>query len=54
MSNEILDWSIIDYKSTVEHLLQQRGSKFRGAVMEDSYHGKSGAAVNQLGGHGTS
>jgi len=49
MSNEILDWSVIDYKSTVEHLLQQRGSKFRGAVMEDSYHGKSGAAVNQLG-----
>ena len=49
MSNEILDWSLIDYKSTVEHLLQQRGSKFRGAVMEDSYHGKSGAAVNQLG-----
>ena len=49
MSNEILDWSVIDYKSTVEHLLQQRGSKFRGTVMEDSYHGKSGAAVNQLG-----
>ena len=49
MSNEILDWSVIDYKSTVEHLLQQRGSKFRGAVMEDSYHGKSGAAVNQIG-----
>ena len=49
MSNEILDWSVIDYKSTVEHLLQQRGSKFRGAVMEDTYHGKSGAAVNQLG-----
>ena len=49
MSNEVLDWSVIDYKSTVEHLLQQRGSKLRGAVMEDSYHGKSGAAVNQLG-----
>jgi hypothetical protein len=49
MSNEILDWSVIDYKSTVEALLQQRGSKFRGAVMEDSYHGKSGAAVNQIG-----
>ena len=49
MSNEVLDWSVIDYKSTVEHLLQQRGSKFRGSVMEDSYHGKSGAAVNQLG-----
>lgn len=49
MSNEILDWSVIDYKSTVELLLQQRGSKFRGAVMEDSYHGKAGAAVNQIG-----
>lgn len=49
MSNEILDWSVIDYKSTVEHLLQQRGSKFRGTVMEDSYRGKSGAAVNQIG-----
>ena len=49
MSNEILDWSVIDYKSTVEHLLQQRGSKFRAAVMEDSYQGKSGKAVNQLG-----
>lgn len=49
MSNEILDWSVIDYKTTVEALLQQRGSKLRGAVMEDSYHGKSGAAVNQIG-----
>tara|TARA_R110000803_G_scaffold58798_2_gene117045 strand:+ start:2210 stop:3076 length:867 start_codon:yes stop_codon:yes gene_type:complete len=49
MSNEILDWSVIDYKSTVEALLQQRGSKFRGTVMEDSYQGKAGAAVNQIG-----
>jgi hypothetical protein len=49
MSNEILDWSVIDYKSTVEALLQQRGSKFRMCVMEDSYYGKSGAAVNQIG-----
>jgi hypothetical protein len=49
MSNEILDWSVIDYKSTVELLLQQRGSRFRGMVMEDQYHGKSGAAVNQIG-----
>ena len=49
MSNEILDWSVIDYKSTVELLLQQQGSRFRGMVVEDSYHGKSGAAVNQIG-----
>lgn len=49
MSNEILDWSVIDYKSTVGHLLQQKGSKLRKAVMEDSYHGKSGVPVNQIG-----
>jgi len=49
MSNEVMDWSVIDYKSTVELLLQQRGSKFRNAVMTDNYHGKSGAAVNQVG-----
>lgn len=49
MSNEIPVWNVIDYKSTVELLLQQRGSKLRGAVMEDSYHGKAGKAVNQIG-----
>ena len=49
MSNEILDWSVIDYKSTVQMLLQQKGSKFRGHVTEDHYRGKSGAAVNQIG-----
>lgn len=49
MSNEVQEWSVIDYKNTVELLLQQRGSKFRAAVMEDSYHGKQGASVNQIG-----
>lgn len=49
MSNEILDWSVIDYKSTVEHLLQQKGSKFRNAVMVENFTGKSGVPVNQLG-----
>jgi hypothetical protein len=49
MSNEVLEWSVIDYKNTVELLLQQRGSKFRAAVMEDGYHGKQGASVNQIG-----
>jgi len=49
MSNEILDWSVIDYKATVEMLLQQRGSKLRNAVTTDMYHGKSGASVNQIG-----
>jgi hypothetical protein len=49
MSNEILDWSVIDYKSTVDHLLQQKGSKLRSTVMEGSYKGKSGVPVNQVG-----
>jgi hypothetical protein len=49
MSNEVLDWSVIDYKSTVEHLLQQKGSKLRQTVMEGSYTGKSGVPVNQIG-----
>ena len=49
MSNEILDWSVIDYKSTVEHLLQQKGSKFRNAVTVENFTGKSGVPVNQVG-----
>jgi len=49
MSNEILDWSVIDYKSTVEHLLQQKGSKLRGSVMVENFSGKSGVPVNQVG-----
>lgn len=49
MSNEILDWSIIDYKSTVDHLLQQKGSKLRDTVMVESCTGKSGVPLNQVG-----
>lgn len=49
MSNQIPEWFVIDYKSTVESLLQQRGSKLRAAMTVDSYHGKSGVPVNQLG-----
>jgi len=49
MSNEILDWSVIDYKSTVGHLLQQKGSKLRNSVMVESFQGKSGMALNQVG-----
>ena len=49
MSNQITTMQIIDYKSTVEHLLQQKGSKLRSTVTEGSYNGKSGAPVNQIG-----
>ncbi len=37
------------YKTNVELLLQQRGSKLRRAMMEDSYLGKAAKAVEQLG-----
>lgn len=37
------------YKTNVELLLQQKGSKLRGCVMEDSYVGESGMAVEQIG-----
>lgn len=38
-----------DYKSTVELLLQQKGSRLRGSVTSDSYVGKAGTAVEQFG-----
>jgi len=49
MSQQITEWNVIDYKSTVDMLLQQRGSKLLDAITIDSYHGKSGVAVNQYG-----
>ncbi len=49
MSQEVIEFNYIDYKTTVTHLLQQRGSRLRMAVTQDSYHGKSGKSVNQIG-----
>jgi len=49
MSNEITVAMVQQYKSNVELLLQQRGSKLRGAVMSDSYFGKAAKAVEQIG-----
>jgi hypothetical protein len=49
MSFEITTAFVIQYKDAVAHLLQQKGSKLRQAVMEDSYVGKSGMVVNQIG-----
>lgn len=49
MSFEVNTAFVQEYKGTVAHLLQQRGSKLRMAVMEDSYKGKAGKAVEQLG-----
>ena len=38
-----------DYKTTIQFLLQQQGSRFRASVMEDTYKGKAGMAVEQFG-----
>lgn len=49
MSFEVTTAFVQDYKNTVALLLQQQESRFRSAVTEDSYTGKAGKAVEQLG-----
>lgn len=49
MSFEVNVAFIQDYKNTIALLLQQKDSRFRMAVTEDSYVGKAGKAVEQLG-----
>jgi hypothetical protein len=49
MSDQITTAFVNDYKSTVELLLQQKGSKLRGAVTVGSYTGKGAKAVEQIG-----
>lgn len=40
---------VYDYKTNIELLLQQRGSKLRGTVTEDTYQGKAGRPVEHIG-----
>jgi hypothetical protein len=49
MSFQVSTAFVQDYKSTVQHLLQQKGSKLRNAVTMDTYTGKAGKAVEQVG-----
>jgi len=49
MSFEVTTAFVQQYKNAVMLLLQQRGSRFRGAVTEDSYVGKAAKAVEQIG-----
>lgn len=49
MSSQITETFTRQYKSTVELLLQTKGSQLRRAVMEDSYTGEGGRPVNQIG-----
>lgn len=49
MSFEIEVARIEEYKNNVQLLLQQRGAKLRDAVTMDTYRGKAGKAVEQIG-----
>ena len=49
MSFEITTAFVQDYRSTMQGLLQQNDSRFRMASTEDSYTGKAGKAVEQIG-----
>ncbi len=49
MSNEVNVAYVQQYSNNVELLLQQMGSKLRGAVMVNSYTGKAAKTVEQVG-----
>lgn len=49
MTDFITTSFVNDYKTTVQFLLQQQGSRFRAAVTEDSYRGQQGKSVEQFG-----
>lgn len=49
MSTEVSTAFVQQYTANVALLLQQRGSKLRGAVTEDGYVGKAGVPVEQIG-----
>ncbi len=49
MPDTITTAFVQEYKAAVDLLLQQEGSRLRGAVTEDSYVGKAGSAVEQFG-----
>lgn len=49
MSNEVIVARSQAYTDSVNLLVQQRGTRFRSAVSEDSYKGKAAKAVEQIG-----
>lgn len=49
MSFQVTTAFVQQYTTNVELLLQQRGSKLRGLVMQGSYTGKAAKAVEQIG-----
>ena len=49
MSDQITTARSLEFTTRVQHLLQQRGSRFRTAVMEGSHTGKQAVPVDQIG-----
>ena len=49
MSFQVTTAFVQNYKDNLELLLQQRGSKLRGAVSSDTYFGKDAKMVEQIG-----
>lgn len=49
MSNEIPAHFVNEYKTVIELLLQQKGSRFMKAVRTDSFTGSGGRPISQLG-----
>lgn len=49
MPDQITTAFVQEYKAAVDLLLQQEGSRFRGAVTTDSYVGKQASVVEQFG-----
>lgn len=49
MSNQVSTAFVQQYTTNVQMLLQQRGSKLRGLMMNSSYTGKAAKAVEQIG-----
>lgn len=49
MSVNLPNWNVRQYSTNVNLLLQQKGSKLRGAVSEGSYVGEQASPVDQVG-----
>lgn len=49
MSDQITVARVLQFNARVQHLLQQKGSKFRKAVREGTHTGKSASVVDQVG-----
>jgi hypothetical protein len=49
MSTQITTSFVQEFRAVIDHLLQQQGSRLRGAVMTGSYKGRSASVIDQIG-----